>query len=94
MERVPSHLFELYVEGESVRSRAARQGIERLCSRRLGDECELRVIDAEADPEAASQAGVGETPTLIRRRPLPEVRLVGDVSDEQAISAALGLDGP
>lgn len=53
---------------------------------------ELRVIDVEANPVAAKQAEVDVVPTMIRRLPLPEVRLVGDVGDEAAILAALDLD--
>ena len=53
---------------------------------------ELSVIDVEAEPGAAEKADVIATPTMIRREPAPEVRLVGDVSDEAAILAALDLD--
>ena len=87
-----SHELELFVAGDSVRSRAARHKLERLCESRMAGSYELAVIDVEADPEAAKRADIVVTPTLIRRRPLPEVRLVGDVTDEAAILAALDLD--
>jgi len=87
-----SHELELFVAGDSVRSRAARHKLERLCESRMAGSYELEVIDVEADPEAAKRADIVVTPTLIRRRPLPEVRLVGDVTDEAAILAALDLD--
>lgn len=87
-----THRLELFVSGDSVRSRAARHGLERLCESRMAGDYELAVIDLEADPAAGRLAGVTTTPTLIRRHPQPEVRLVGDVADEAAVLAALDLD--
>jgi circadian clock protein KaiB len=85
-------LLDLYVDGDSVRSRAALHLLERLCEARMPGRYDLRVIDVGADPEAAEMADVAATPTMIRRAPPPEARLVGDVSDEAAILAALDLD--
>ncbi len=87
-----THVLELFVAGDSVRSRAALNLLERLCEARMAGDYELTVIDVEVDPGAAERADVVATPTMIRRLPLPEVRLVGDVSDEAAILAALDLD--
>jgi circadian clock protein KaiB len=87
-----SLVLELFVAGDSVRSRAARHHIERLCESRVAGGYELAVIDVEQDSGAAAAADVVTTPTMIRREPLPEVRLVGDVSDEAAILAALDLE--
>ena len=87
-----THALELYVAGDSVRSRAALNLLERLCETRMEGRYELSVIDVGSDPEAAERADVIATPTMIRRLPEPEVRLVGDVSDEAAILAALDLD--
>lgn len=87
-----SHVLELYVAGDSVRSRAARHKLERICEARMPGACELLVIDVDANPSAARAAKVDVTPTVIRRLPLPEVRLIGDVADEAAILAALDLD--
>lgn len=87
-----THQLELYVSGDSVRSREARAKLERICESRLRGDYELVLIDVESDLERARQAGVDITPTVIRRRPLPEVRIVGDVADEAAILAALDLD--
>lgn len=86
------HVLELFVAGDSVRSREARSKLERLCGSRLRGDCDLVVIDVEVEPERAAAAGVDVTPTVIRRDPPPEVRIVGDVGDEAAILAALDLE--
>lgn len=87
-----SHLLELFVSGDSIRSRAARTKLERICEAQMPGEYELVVIDVEAEPERAAASGVDVTPTVIRRKPPPEVRIVGDIADEAAILAALDLD--
>lgn len=87
-----THLLELYVSGDSVRSREARMELERICESRLRGDYELVVVDVESDPDRARTRGVDSTPTLIRLDPPPEVRILGDVGDEAALFAALGLD--
>lgn len=86
------HVLELYVAGDALRSRAARHKLERLCQTRMSGPVELRVIDVLEEPDRAAEAGVTETPTIIRREPPPEVRVIGDVSDDAAILAALDAD--
>ncbi len=45
----------------------------------------LDIVDVADNPDLAKQSKVLATPTLVRRNPGPEVRLVGDVSDYEAI---------
>jgi circadian clock protein KaiB len=47
------------------------------------------LLDIAAEPEAAERAGIVATPTLIRRQPKPEVRIIGDFSDRDAVLGAL-----
>lgn len=46
------------------------------------------------DPQAAEDNQILATPTLIRRSPLPERRLLGDLSPTQTVISVLGLQGP
>jgi circadian clock protein KaiB len=47
------------------------------------------LLDVAAEPEAAERAGVIATPTLIRRQPKPEIQIIGDFSDREAVLSAL-----
>lgn len=85
------HLLHIYVAGTSARSRFARETLERLCARYLAGRHEIRVFDVLEDPEAAEEASILATPTIVRLHPQPEIRVVGDLSDEQAVLNALDI---
>ncbi|MDZ7706875.1 MAG: circadian clock KaiB family protein [Trueperaceae bacterium] len=90
---MPSFHFELYVAGDAPRSRTAVRSLTELCEERLSGRYELDVIDVLAHPERAEQAKILATPTLLRLRPAPRVRIVGDLSLTANVVAGLGLDG-
>lgn len=81
----------LYVTGEGPLAGQARAAVARLRAEHLGDTCTVTVVDTVQQPEAVAADAVRMTPTLIRRRPLPERRVVGKLEDTQAVMAALGL---
>lgn len=81
----------LYVAGSSPRSLAARRNLERLCEAHLAGRYRLEVVDLLLDPERARDDQVLAVPTVVRRRPAPIRRLVGDLSDHRHALAALDL---
>ena len=81
----------LYVAGGAPRSVAARLNAERLCDRHLAGRYRLEVIDLLEDPERARDDQVLAVPTLVRRRPAPSRRVVGDLSDPRHALSALDL---
>ena len=52
---------------------------------------DLAVVDVHENPAPVLSSQVIATPTLIRNLPLPERRLVGDLSDTNKVLQALGL---
>ncbi len=85
--------FELYVAGDLPRSRMAVRALTELCEERLRGRYELAVIDVLVHPERAEHARILATPTLLRLRPAPRVRIVGDLSLRANVLAGLGLNG-
>lgn len=77
--------LELYVLGMSARSEAAVENLRVICREMPNGECAVRVIDVLEQPERAEEANVIATPTLIRRAPLPVRRVVGDLSQHEAV---------
>lgn len=69
----------LYVMGGSHRSARAVRNLRRLIGQ-LGLEVELEVVDLIVNPERGEADRVLATPTLIRRAPGPELRIIGDLS--------------
>ena len=89
MERWKLELFVAAGDRDSERARAQAHEI----SRDLADRARLEVIDITEEPARAAQAQVLVTPTLIRAKPAPERRVVGDLGDRRAVLSALRIDG-
>jgi circadian clock protein KaiB len=87
------YVVALYITGHSVRSQQAIANLRSLCEH-LGDACELTIIDVLERPQAAEDERILATPTVIRRRPLPLRRVIGDLSDRDKLSLWLELPNP
>lgn len=69
----------LYILGNTVHSRAALANLRRFCDSHLKGRYELQVIDILENPDAAEEANIVATPTLIKLSPKPICRLIGDL---------------
>ncbi len=89
--RVSIHVFELYVAGDGLRTRAAVDTVTKMCAERLPGRYELEVIDVLVDAERAERARILATPTLLRTSPSPPVRVIGDLTLTRNTLAKLGI---
>ena len=85
-----SYALTLFVTGQSVRSERAIANLRRICQR-LGDRCELTIVDVLERPDLAERDKVLATPTVVRTRPLPRRRIIGDLSDAGKVVLELDL---
>ena len=88
----PSWLLRLYVNGASPHSVAAIENVQRICDEDLDGAVDFQVLDIRAEPEQVLQDNVYVAPTLVRRRPEPVRRLVGDLSDADRVRQALEIE--
>jgi circadian clock protein KaiB len=88
---VSSYSFSLYIAGQTQRSQVAEANLRALCESRLPGAYDLQVIDALEMPHIAEEKRILATPTVVRQLPLPERRVVGDLSDSRKAGEALGL---
>lgn len=86
-----SYVLQLFVSGMSPRSTSAIKTIKALCDELLAGKYTLQVVDLYDDPQTARLHRVLASPTLIRQRPLPVRRLIGDLSDRGTVLQALGI---
>jgi circadian clock protein KaiB len=86
-----TYRLRLYVSGMTPRSAQAIASIKRICDARLAGRYELDVIDLYRQPERARLDQIIAVPTLIKSRPLPVRRLIGDLSDERRVLIGLSL---
>ena len=82
----------LFVAGRTPRAETAVDNLRELCERQLGDgSYKLEIIDVLENPELAEEERILMTPTLVKSVPLPVRRIVGDLSDAEAVARALGF---
>jgi circadian clock protein KaiB len=87
------YTFTLYVAGDGELTARALANFDRLIRARLRGQCSLSTVDVLKEPGLARQNRVVATPLLVRERPPPLVKILGDLSQEAKILAQLGLDG-
>ncbi len=83
----------LYVAGGSPNSVNALINLKTICQNHANICFEVDVVDIWLEPGRALVDGILVTPTLHRPAPLPEVKIIGDLSDMRAVTMALGLEG-
>jgi circadian clock protein KaiB len=81
----------LYVDGASTNSLHAIETVRRVCDQELGGHVDLEVIDVRQQSALAARDQIVAAPTLIRRFPGPQRRIVGDLSDSSAVRLALDI---
>ncbi len=83
--------FKLYVAGESVRSLAAFANLKRVCEQHLLGKYEIEVIDLQVHPALAKGDQILAIPSLVRQLPLPAIKIIGDLANEQRLLTGLEI---
>lgn len=83
--------LKLYVSGDTPRSRRAIANLQEFCDRELPHNNQIQVIDLLKSPEIAEAEKILITPTLVKELPLPQERIIGDLSDREVLYFALNL---
>jgi circadian clock protein KaiB len=84
-------VLRLYVAGSTPRSSRAITNLKSICETNLKGSYELTVTDLYEQNARALDDRIMVAPTLIRKLPLPECRVLGDLSQTGRVLAALGL---
>ena len=83
--------FVLYIAGGMAKSSSAISNLKQICNSYLGNDYAIEVIDLLEHPELARQHQILAVPTAIRTYPLPERRVIGDLSRTEVVVAFLEL---
>lgn len=85
------YVLRLFVTGASSNSVRAISNLKQICEKHLKGNYSLEIIDLYQQQEVAAPEQIIALPLLIKTLPLPQRRLIGDMSDETKVLRGLGL---
>jgi circadian clock protein KaiB len=80
----------LYVAGNAPNSLRAIANTKAICEEYLTSHYALEIVDLLQHPKRALADGIIVTPTLLRLKPSPIQRVIGDLSDTAQVLTMLG----
>ena len=83
--------FRLFVTGILPNSARAVANCKAICEKYLKDRYELEIIDIYQQPAMALAAEIIAIPMLVKRFPLPEQRVIGDLSNTEEVLKGLRI---
>jgi circadian clock protein KaiB len=92
IEMPGKYIFKLFISSKSTDSVYAIKNIQKFCRHYLPDKYELEIIDIFQEPDKAINEKIVLTPLLIKKFPLPEERISGDLSNTQNILTKFDID--
>lgn len=81
----------LVVASNNATARQVFSRLEMLCEDHLAGRYRIEVVDIMEKPEQGYALDIIATPTLIRRRPKPVRRIIGDLTQTSKVLSGLGL---
>jgi circadian clock protein KaiB len=85
------YILRLFVTGILPNSARAIRNINSICDQYLKGRYELEIIDIYQQPSLALTEEILAVPVLIKKFPLPEVRMIGDLSNVGKVLKGLGI---
>jgi circadian clock protein KaiB len=84
-------VLRLYVTGMTPRSTRAIRAVRAICEEFLAGRFDHEIIDVSQQPALIRDEQIFATPTLVKKGPSPERRMIGDMSNRARVMAGLGL---
>jgi len=94
LEGTQCFVLRLYVTGMTPRSTRAISAVRAVCEEFLAGRYDLQIIDVYQQPALIRDEQIFATPTLVKKGPEPERRMIGDMSNRARLLAGLGLQLP
>src|SRR5215218_8037828 len=84
-------VLRLFITGATPNSVRAITNVKQICEEHLQGRYSLEIVDVYQQAGIAAQEQLIALPLLIKKSPLPERRMIGDLSDTQKVLKGLGL---
>ena len=86
-------VLRLFITGATPNSLRAIENIKHICEVHIKGKYSLEIFDVYQQQNIAEAEQIVALPMLIKKKPLPERRLIGDLSDTEKVLKGLGLFG-
>jgi len=86
-------ILRLFITGATPNSVRAIANIKQICEDYLKGRYSLEIVDVYQQAAIAEQEQLIALPLLIKKKPEPQRRLIGDLSDKEKVLKGLGLPG-
>jgi circadian clock protein KaiB len=86
------YILKLFVSGILQNSVRAIRNINRICELHLKGNYKLEIIDIYQQPDLAISEQIIVIPVMIIKFPLPERRIIGDLSDTEKVLETLNCN--
>jgi circadian clock protein KaiB len=84
-------VLRLYVAGQIPKTVTAMNNLKVICEDQLKGNYHIDVVDLVKNPQIARDDQIIAVPTLVRKSPLPERNIIGDLSNTERVLAGLDL---
>ncbi len=84
-------VLRLFITGATPNSVRAVMNIKNICEAHLNGRYSLEIIDVYQQLSVAEEEQLIALPLLVKKHPLPERRLIGDLSDKLKVLKVLGI---
>jgi circadian clock protein KaiB len=92
LEGAQQFVLRLYVTGMTPRSTRAISAVRSVCEEFLAGRYDLQIIDVYQQPTLIRDEQIFATPTLVKKGPEPERRMIGDMTNRARLLSGLGLN--
>jgi circadian clock protein KaiB len=86
-----TYILRLFVTGILPNSASAIKNVNTICEQYLKGRYEIQIIDIYQQPSLALTEDIIAVPVLIKKYPLPEERMIRDLSDIDRVLTGLDL---
>jgi circadian clock protein KaiB len=87
----PEYVLRLFVSGFTSRSQRAIDNLKAICEAHLAGRYRIEVVDLHQSPGLAHDEQIIATPTLLKVRPIPQRRVIGDLSHVERVLHGLDI---
>jgi len=85
------YVLRLYISGLTPNSQRAVENVRKICAEHLAGRNQLEIIDVYQQPILAKERQIVAAPTLVKVRPLPLRKFIGDMSKTEKILSFLDV---